>query len=557
MKRKKLKKKVLVIGAIICALLFVTLGYLINKNSNQNAIVLDLNTVEIEDNDSQNFIEEYQLPSLDRMDDSATKEYMLGLQVFKKMEALGVNTDSYFTPEINWKTLNNNVVSDLNENITFKHVKEFKGTTTSELNNFIESHDDTYIKLKNDEILLDEPIKLKSNIGIDGEDVSIESEDGASIEYAVIAEKCSNFMISNLDLTNATYNYGVYVIEGNEFVIEHCTISGSIKKGIVLMGNNEYFSINDNVVTKNENGCLYLDGNIHEGIISDNELSYTAVGDHYTAGITLTGKLIQDYYTADNPWQDLPQIEQLDCPHDLIISSNKIINNNSSGIYSDGGYQLYVLDNEISYNDKEGLCLDFVTFGSYIKGNSIKRNGGRFNQSDDDLTSDGVASWGRLEDGSSPAKIPGISIDNTAYNIIFNNDISENYGSGVKAVRTSFRNIVIKNTISNNNLGENENFSFFGVELASDIGETTLKCMDFTPNYENIIANNVISGSHHSGVYIGGLNYYNSVINNKITDAKYFSILCISELYNEIDGNDVNNEISNSYVDLNATEVIN
>ena len=63
--------------------------------------------------------------------------------------------------------------------------------------------------------------------------------------------------------------------------------------------------------------------------------------------------------------------------------------------------------------------------------------------SDEDLEADFVLELGRLEDGSSPAKLPGISLDNTAYNVIYNNVILENYGSGVKAVRSAFCNTIL------------------------------------------------------------------------------------------------------------------
>ena len=50
--------------------------------------------------------------------------------------------------------------------------------------------------------------------------------------------------------------------------------------------------------------------------------------------------------------------------------------------------------------------------------NIFKENGGRLRQSDEDLEADFVTTFGRLSDGSSPAKLPGISIVNVLLLII-------------------------------------------------------------------------------------------------------------------------------------------
>ena len=52
-----------------------------------------------------------------------------------------------------------------------------------------------------------------------------------------------------------------------------------------------------------------------------------------------------------------------------------------------------------------------------------------------------------MADGSSPAKLPGISLDNTAYNTIYGNIVRDNYGSGIKAVRSAFSNTILCNQI--------------------------------------------------------------------------------------------------------------
>lgn len=74
-----------------------------------------------------------------------------------------------------------------------------------------------------------------------------------------------------------------------------------------------------------------------------------------------------------------------------------------------------------------------------------------------------------MADGSSPAKLPGISLDNTAYNTIYGNIVRDNYGSGIKAVRSAFSNTILCNQIIDNNRGASDTFHFFGIELSTDL----------------------------------------------------------------------------------------
>ena len=48
---------------------------------------------------------------------------------------------------------------------------------------------------------------------------------------------------------------------------------------------------------------------------------------------------------------------------------------------------------------------------------------------------------------SAKAKLPGVSLDNTIYNILESNIISNNYGGGIKMVRTGVRNLIIENVL--------------------------------------------------------------------------------------------------------------
>ena len=89
---------------------------------------------------------------------------------------------------------------------------------------------------------------------------------------------------------------------------------------------------------------------------------------------------------------------------------------------------------------KEGMCLDYGTFGTYVSGNTIRRTVTETVRPMKIFEADFILGAGRLADGSSMAKLPGISIDNSAYIIVYNN-INENSGSGGEDGRSGYRNL--------------------------------------------------------------------------------------------------------------------
>ena len=116
---------------------------------------------------------------------------------------------------------------------------------------------------------------------------------------------------------------------------------------------------------------------------------------------------------------------------------------------------------------------------------------------------------------------------------IVNNVILENYGSGVKAVRSAFCNTILGNTITDNNLGVSDQFHFFGVELSTDLNaDQEVQGLDFTPCYQNIIARNIISGPHFSGIFLGEEAFMNDMFDNVIMGCSDWSIESLSGLHN-------------------------
>lgn len=509
---------------------------------------VDSAAMKISPSDCYSIMTANKLPALSRMAAEDSKKYMGNLQVLQKIEKLGIDTASFETPELNWKNVYNRVSDTMQKENTFSDKISFTGSIASQLNTLIAQSTDAYITIESSTVRMDEPISMKSGIALDAAGVTFTGSTDDRVAQAVIAEDCTNFALYNLNLTAGCYEYGIYIIRSNTFTIENCTISNALYKGLVMMGENKNFTIRNNTVSYNGNGAVFLNGNISNGIIAGNDVVDNYGTRNLTAGIVMTSMEIDDYYTAYNEFKDEHLYNLLDTPHDIVLYQNNVKHNNSSGIYSDGAYQIYIVENIIYQNDKEGMCLDYGTFGAYVSNNIVKENGGRLRQSDEDLEADFVTTFGRLSDGSSPAKLPGISIDNSAYNTIVNNNVTQNYGSGVKMVRSAYRNIIMENSVSDNNKGKSDDFHFFGIEIGHEsTPDEPVKGLDFTASYENIVCRNIVTGSNYAGVFLAVESYCNDVFDNTILGSEWYAIECHSNMFNSMPNNIMDQEILNLY----------
>jgi parallel beta-helix repeat protein len=140
-------------------------------------------------------------------------------------------------------------------------------------------------------------------------------------------------------------------------------------------------------------------------------------------------------------------------PKHVVILNNRVEGGRSQGIYMDSVYACSVIGNVVVNNDKEGICIDGGCSRSLLSSNVVSHNGHRRRQADLELALDFVLPHGRRENSSSNAQLPGISINNSCYNVVERNIIEQNGGGGVKMVRSSVRNIIAANQIVENNQG--------------------------------------------------------------------------------------------------------
>lgn len=487
--------------------------------------------------DEVSFVEMQNLPSLQRMSEEDTAQYVTPLQVMQKIQFLELTEDDFLYPQKKLAELDEGFAPIADR--TWEE-EVFSGTDSEELNAFLQQHPGKRIVVASEEIAVGSSIVVPDATWLCGQDTKL-TGGGAFAAFRLDAPQhvgISGFCI------DGGFDYGVYVMDGMDVTVSDCRFINLSRKPVVFVGECSDIAVLNNRAEGNENGGFYFNGDIERVLVEGNHIVDNRGTSNWMAGIVLTAIDVfsdRDIYAPFGKVLHFPREQQLvtmlKAPHDVVLRDNYVADNNSSGIYCDGPYRVYIVDNRIVGNDKEGMCLDYGTIGAYVAENDILGNGNRARQSDDDLRMDFVIEHGRMDDGSAKAKLPGISIDNAAYNIVYDNRISQNYGSGVKMVRTGIRNIVSTNLIIENNAGENDICHFFGVEIGNAMADIEAINLDFTAGFENIICRNIITGKHYAGIFIDTECFINDFFDNIIMDAENWSIECLSDRFNSCVGN--------------------
>ena len=458
-------------------------------------------------------------------------------QVKDRIEKLGYSAKDFENSETKWNDIYNTVKND-NDNEQ-NNIVNCDLNKASEINGFLKGVlGSAYIKFTKAVIELDEPIMPESNQVLDFENVKINNViPEADFTAVVLIDAKSNVVISALTVEDAP-KYGIYVIDSKDIDVVNSSVREADIKGLAVMGDNDNLLIENVKIEGNGDGGAYFGGDLKNGVIENSSFSNNRGSHNHSAGLVLSSLEILDKKTVYNPWKDELLVEKTKAPNHIVFKGNNICGNNSSGLYSEAGYCNYYIENNISDNDKEGMCLDYASFGNYLTLNSFKNDGWRGRQTDQDLKDDFIYEHGRLEDGSSPCKVPGLSLDNAAYNTIDNNEFSGNYGSGFKTVRSAFRNTISNNRILNNNKGQNAEYHFYGVELGfAAQPDEPVKGLDFFPSNENKVLNNYIDGSHYAGIFLAVGCKNNTITGNTILNSLNMAIEDISRAKNTIENN--------------------
>jgi len=410
----------------------------------------------------------------------------------------------------------------------------FSGVLGSELNRVLAGATGS-VMVTSPALKVDQPIQLpRGGITLDLGTSALTSA-GAN-PYMLRIEGIEGVVIRGGALTSGSA--GLLVSNSNQVRIEGMELRSLSSHGIVVTGSSGV------VIRRNRlHGISGAPIMLHRGTVSSvvehNDIDSNLGPSNVTAGIVLTDREVDltsspsAIFGPDGYWViSQPITSRLHPPHDNLIAYNRIMSNASSGIYVDGAVRNSVVFNTIAGNTKEGLCLDNGATANVVASNVIEQNGDRWGESDWVLTEDQVIAGGRLPDGTAAEKVPGISLDNAVYNIVFDNDVSHNFGGGIKMVRTGYFNLIGLNTVFSDNDGASASFHFFGIELGATPGDGSSDEFDYTPSHGNLVFSNSIRGAHYSGIYFDTGSDQNDVFENTILDATTWALESVAVMAN-------------------------
>lgn len=496
-------------------------------------------------NSLQTIFRRYHMPPLDRVslrkDNEYAKQILEQARVLKRALAVSVPFASIEDPQTYQHSLRQNIQSELPN---FDHAQEhhFSGTAISELNHFLENlakEQKHIVHLSaNTSITLDQPLVLREDVFINGHDAHFISN--TEITPACIVVNQHRTGLSNV--TVETRGLGILIQKANHVVLHNIQMS-HCRRGIAILEDAHFIEMSELFIEHPDAGILV------QGDISHLWLHHSSVlngkrADNGGAGILFTDARTRDEIEAHSWGEALTEALwpiEVPAPHAALVEYSSFSGHVAQGVYIDGGYGIVIQNNVIADNDKEGICLDFGAVNNVILENSFIHNGCRARQSDESLKADLIFHYGKLADNSAVSKLPAISIDNAAQNIILWNIIREGAGDGVKIVRTGIRNFIIFNIISDNNKGESNQLHFSGVLLGSAKLEEGIDPnqhpLDFLPAVENIVAGNIIYGSHFMGILVDRDATFNDIYDNMVRHYRRLPFARANKRHNGLIGN--------------------
>ena len=416
----------------------------------------------------------------------------------------------------------------------------FAGTLASQLNKLLQRPEVSAVLVTSPQLQLDQPILLNRD-GVALDLGRTELVAATSAPYMVRIEGAKNVSLGGG--TFRTGNWGLLIARSSHVIVAGVTMSGLTGGGTLVTASNDV-TIANNLLQSLGRAPVLIHGASQNVRVLRNEIRQNLGFSNWDAGVVLSDRNAdlesdpQNLLTTDGYWpQQQPITSRLVIPQNNLIAWNHIAANTSSGIYSDGSVRNVFLGNQIENNAKEGICLDNGSSADVVAFNLIRGNGKRWGQTDAALRLDFVLSFGRLPDGTSPARLPGISVDNAAYNQVVFNNVDQNSGSGIKTVRTAFYNRIGGNTVTSNNQGLSDTFHFFGIELGSAMADEPLAELDFRPSRGNQIFANSVQGAHYSGIFFADGSDQNNVFDNAILGATDWSLESVTPQPNTAENN--------------------
>lgn len=401
--------------------------------------------------------------------------------------------------------------------------RSFDGMRASELNILLRDPAVQAVKVRSPHLEMDEPVLLRrAKFWLDLGTTELRAAEGGP-RFLLRVENTSEVTVSGGTFMGGQWGM---LVDGSQDVIIQGGRYVGLQFGGIVFNNAPRVVLAHVFLTQIGGAPVLIHGDTSGSVVIDNEIIGNRGPSNWHAGVVISDR---NGMVADDPQSILNADHygareqlintRLHVPRRNILAYNHIALNASSGIYSDGGIETVIFNNTVEGNAKEGVCLDNGSSANVMAMNVVRLNGQRWGKTDSELKLDFVDGLGRLPDGSSPAKTPGISLDNSFYNVVYANQIERNYGGGVKMVRTAYFNIIGLNTIVDNNQGKNERFHFFGVELGAAKADVPVTDLDFTPCQGNIVFGNTIRGAHYAGIFLGPGSTENDIFDNTVFGA--------------------------------------
>jgi len=496
----------------------------------------------------QSIFRQYHMPPLERIALRKSRiakvahRLLSKARVLKRALSVSVPFSSIEDPQTYQQTLRNTIQQQLPRFETATQ-HSFTGQNISELNQFLKTLTLTAEKhcvhLSNSAFIeVDEPLWLPPNVLLDGHGTLL-------IARTAISPACVHITQNNVGVTNLTIRtpgLALLLQNARQVILRNLQIPNS-ERGIAIVERGQFIELADILIHRPKGGML-IQGAVSHLWLHDSYILHGSRADNGGAGVVITDSSLKST-AEEHSWgasltEPLWPVNQ-PAPHALLIENNELSGHVAQGIYVDGGYGIVIRHNRIEDNDKEGICLDFGAVNNLLMENVFLNNGWRARQSDEHLQTDFVLDFGRLAENSAASKLPAVSLDNAAQNLILWNVIRDSAGDGIKVVRTGIRNLLLFNTIMDNNRGESTRLHFSGVLLGNahlEEGiESTDHPLDFLPPLENIVAGNIIYGKHYHGILLDHEAMFNDIYDNLVRHFRCAPIAQATMRYNSIVGN--------------------
>ena len=255
---------------------------LVYADASQTGMYVDSENIQLADVDRESILTLYRLPPLERMDAQDAGTLMAELQVLDRIDALGIDPHVFYTPEYNWKEIYSNSLLKVKESLDFQNRVYFSGASASELNQFMIENVNCVIEIQASELVLDETLRVPSNVIIQGNGVVIAGD--SNVDYAIMLERVKNAGVYDVKLSGG-FQQGIYVIESSNVLLWKNEITNAVCKAVCVMGDCSSVNLVNNSIYNNGNGAVFFDGNISDCIIEGNSVYENQGTRNLNAGI--------------------------------------------------------------------------------------------------------------------------------------------------------------------------------------------------------------------------------------------------------------------------------